>query len=431
MVLAAAAADGRRTITPAAVVVENGRILAVDTPETIGAHGLPVEDLGQRIVLPALVNAHAHLDLTTVGPVPLDGGGFDGWLAEIRTRRPDTAGATDEAVTKGVKASLDGGVVAVGDIAGAFGIDAARSLARSALAGVSFIELFGIGARLPAGLEALGRIQRVLEAESLDRPGFRIGLSPHAPYSCGPDLYDAIAASGRPVTTHLAETPEEATLLRTGRGPLLDLLRSIGAYGPQEHPGDQGTTRFELGSHPIEMLGGCRPSRPWLLAHVNYLTELDEPASCLDARLEILRALNATVVFCPRAARFLGHPRPGRASHPWRRLLDAGVPVALGTDGLPCLDTPDRITPLDDVRLLLGEGAPLHATIEMATIHAARGLGLRAEAVTFDGGCAAGLLAIKGAPRQREEVAMTIAGGRDLPDWVIPPRPESLEPEAG
>lgn len=431
MVLAAAAADGRRTVAPAAMVVEGGRILAVDTPEMIGAHGLPVEDLGQRIVLPALLNAHAHLDLTMVGPVPLDGGGFEAWLAEIRDRRPDTAVAADQAVARGVKASIAGGVVAVGDIAGAFGIDAARSLAHSTLAGVSFIELFGIGARLSAGLEALGRIQKMLGEESLDRPGFRIGLSPHAPYSCGPDLYDAIAASGLPVTTHLAETPEEATLLRTGQGPLLDLLRSIGAYGPEEHPGDQGTTRFELGSHPIEMLGGCRPSRPWLLAHVNYLTELDEPGSRLEDRIETLRALKATVVFCPRAARFLGHPRPGRASHPWRSLLEGGVPVALGTDGMPCLDTPDRITTLDDVRLLLGEGAPLQTVLEMATTHAARGLGLRADAVTFDGGCDAGLLAVEGAPRRREEVAMAIARGEDAPDWVLPPRPQTLESGAG
>ena len=86
------------------------------------------------------------------------------------------------------------------------------------------------------------------------------------------------------------------------------------------------------------------------------------------------------------------------------------MPVALGTDGMPCLDTPDRITTLDDVRLLLGEGAPLQTVLEMATTH---GIGERAGNTAL------------------EEVAMAIARGEDAPDWVLPPRPQTLESGAG
>ena len=50
----------------------------------------------------------------------------------------------------------------------------------------------------------------------------RLGISPHAPYTCTVDLYRASAALGLPVATHLAESDAETEFLRTGSGSWRD-----------------------------------------------------------------------------------------------------------------------------------------------------------------------------------------------------------------
>ncbi|MBC01930.1 MAG: hypothetical protein CMJ34_01320 [Phycisphaerae bacterium] len=421
---ATAAADAGGVISPAAVLVEGRRVITVGPPQELGAGEIPVTNLGEVLVCPPVVNPHTHLDLTNVGPVALDAG-FEAWLAEIRRRRPADEASTIQAVDAGVLASLRGGVVAVGDIAGAFGLPAARRLSESCLGGVSYIELFGMGNRLQAGLEALEGIRYQLDRKGMDRPGFRIGISPHAPYSCAPELYEAAAETGRPLTTHLAETPEEARLLRSGDGPLLNLLQGIGAFGADRAPGAGGRGDIRLGVHPIDLVAGIPSASPWLLAHLNYPVEPDEPAGCFDQRMDRLASIGATVVFCPRAARCLGHPRPDRDPHPWRRLRKAGVPVVLGTDGMPCLDTPVRISPLDDLRVLCREGLSLEDGLGMVTTEPARALGLRAEALTFAGGSAAGLLALDLAPGSESVTEAFVRSDRD-PVWIHPPDAAAL-----
>lgn len=407
LVLAAAALDADGLISPAAALIRGGRLEAVGPPATIGRpEGVAIEDRRRSLLLPALVNAHVHLDLWSVGEVSLEAG-FDQWLAEIRSRRPVDPADVAASVRGGIAASIAGGVAAVGDIAGAFGTAAAAAFAEGPLGGTAFIEVFGIGRRLDAGLEAVARLRDVASEIG---PSGRIGLSPHAPYSCAEEVYAAAAATGLPVTTHLAETPEEAAFTRTGTGPLVDLLRRLGTLGEADEP---PVSR----AHPIDQLASIEPRRPWLVAHVNYLAEPDEPAGTDERRAAALRSLGATVVYCPRAARALGHPRPGRDAHPWRFLREHGVEVALGTDGRPCLDRGDRLTTLDDIRLLVRDGADPVEAVAMATVGGARGLGLDAGAVRFRDGAGAGLLAMS---FEGDDPIRGLVESEADPEWVRP-----------
>lgn len=407
LVLASGALDADGLVTPAAAVLRGGRLVAMGSPASIGRpEGLPIEHRPGDLLMPPLVNAHAHFDLQQVGEVSM-AEGFDAWLAEIRRRRPVDAEAVRASIAAGIEASMAGGVAAVGDIAGAFGRTAAEAFTDGPLAGTSFIEVFGIGGSRGSGLEAIAELRG--EIPSLGRPG-SVGLSPHAPYSCAPEVYEAAAATGLPVSTHLAETPEEAAFTRHGRGPFVDLLRRLGNLAATEEPAVSGR-------HPVEQLGEVEPRRPWLIAHANYLVEPDEPSEAAERRAALLRGLSATVVFCPRAARMLGHPRPGREAHPWRFLRDQGVSVALGTDGRPCLDRGDRLSTLDDLRLLLRDGADPVAGIAMATVGGARGLGLDPDAVRFDTGSGAGLLAV---PVGDGDAIRGLAEGDAGPTWLLP-----------
>ncbi len=430
LVHAAAAVDSHGVIAPAAILVRNGRIVAVDEPARIGRAEAEPLSLHDTVVLPGLVNPHTHLDLTSVGPISLELG-FEGWLAEVRRQRPQDAEAVAQAVDLGVRRSLRGGVIGVGDIAGAFGLDAARALAASGMAGVSFVELFGIGRRLEGGLARLEEILQELAGSSLARPGFQVGFSPHAPYSCGPAIYEAVAATGLPASTHLAETPEEAEFTRRGTGPMRELLRRIGAVGDDDPEADLESTTWEGGIHPIDGLLGIAPTRPWVLAHLNYPEELDEESpSVFERRAAGLRAAGAVVVFCPRAARFLGHPRPGRDPHPWSRLVQEGIEVALGTDGMPCLETEDRLSPLDDARLLWQDGVAVEHVVRMMTTAGARALGLSEAEFTWKGSGAAGLIGLAidrpAGTIDRTALGGALSIGREAPTWLLSPRPADL-----
>ncbi|MBL4699185.1 MAG: hypothetical protein JKX70_10165, partial [Phycisphaerales bacterium] len=76
--------------------------------------------LRDRVIMPALVNAHTHLDLTHIGPVAHDPNeGFVKWIDHIRCNRKQEDADIRQAVRLGIQASLAGGTIAVGDISGA------------------------------------------------------------------------------------------------------------------------------------------------------------------------------------------------------------------------------------------------------------------------------------------------------------------------
>ncbi|HRJ50749.1 MAG TPA: hypothetical protein PKU91_09455, partial [Phycisphaerales bacterium] len=83
-----------------AVLAAGSQTEVAGHPESAKARVL---DLGRSVVLPALVNAHTHLDLTHVGPRPFDvGAGFVGWVDMVRRERLADADAIGRSVRAGV-----------------------------------------------------------------------------------------------------------------------------------------------------------------------------------------------------------------------------------------------------------------------------------------------------------------------------------------
>ncbi len=373
-------------------------------PEAAGAAILRLPD---AVLAPALVNAHTHLDLTHIGPRPFDpASGFTGWARMILAGRRTEEAAVRESVRMGVERSLAGGVMAVGDIAGIESLAALEALRDSALAGVSYLEFFGIGERQE---EAAGRMRAALARAAAGDAGSRIraGLQPHATYSAGLRLYAAAAdehnRSGAPLCTHLGELAEERRFIARGDGPMRDFLEELGAWG------HASMAEVGHGRTPVAHMAGVLACAPFLLAHVNDATNED---------LEVLARTRATVAYCPRCHEYFRHPED-LGPHRYREMLDRGVNVALGTDSIVNLPEgagSERITPLDDARLLFRrDGFPPRRLLEMITTAGARALGLPEEEFLFTPGPLLGVAAIEvsraSAGRSPAERIMAETGG--------------------
>lgn len=361
--------SGRRTIEVLAV----GRPGEVDGhPAALGAVGV---DLTDSVLLPGMVNAHTHLDLTHLGPQAHDPGeGFVAWVDRIRAGRASEAGAIRASVARGIELSLRAGVVLVGDIAGAPGgqprLEPFEELADSPVAGVSFVEFFAIGPREAA---SLARVEAALEGATVARGEACLGLQPHAPNTVSLPAYrratELARRHGLPLSTHLAETPEEREFIARGTGPQREMLERLGSWSEAilEHVG--------RGRSPLDHLAGVLGEAAFLLAHVNDLGS--EPNRAIGT----LARARADVVYCPRASAYFDAPAH-LGPHRYRDMLAAGVNVCLGTDSIVNLpagvDGPDGpgLGVLDEARLLFARDRTDPATLlRMMTVNGCLALG--------------------------------------------------------
>ena len=392
---------------PGAVVVREGRIVAMGPVDRvtrdIDTRDAATVELYNHLILPGLVNAHAHLDLTNVGPRPFDGS-FRDWLIDATSHRPGSPDEITAAVQRGLAMSHDSGTGYLADIAGSTHAVTARINAHlrakqtgstpapaavpQPVAGVSFIECFGSGDRQTACFERTREHLTAVSALDHTNPTtpIRIGVSPHAPYSCGLDMYRACAdladRHGLPVCTHLAESREELQFLKSADGLFAELLRHY--HGPDE-------TFTPQHAHPVDWLEPLFGKANWLLAHCNYVD---------DPHIETLsRQRNVSVVYCPVASEYFGH-----RGHRYRDMLDAGVNVCLGTDSILCQpparnQQQDAYQPmgiLAQMRRLFCRDATDPATLlAMATVNGMRALGVDACDATLAPGARANLIAVR------------------------------------
>lgn len=377
------------------------RVLAVGSPQEVRRHpaapGAYKAEFPQSVLIPGLVNAHTHLDLTDVGPQPFDpAGGFMGWIDLVRRRRPTDDESIARAVQRGVELSLAGGTVAVGDIAGAPAGKPSlipwQTLAASGLPGTSFLEFFAIGRGEEGGL---ARAQAAVELALGATGEVRFGLQPHAPNTVSLRAYRWAADRGLPLATHLAESEAECQFVGRARGPQREFLDRIGLWD------NEMLTWLGQGRRPVQHLAPVLERGKFLLAHVNAAD---------DADLAILGRTGQSVVYCPRASEYFGnHLHLG--PHRYRDMLGAGIPVALGTDSI--INLPEHaadpsqggIGVLDEMRLLWRRDRTDPRTLlAMATINGGEALGLSRDGFVFEAGARPlGILAVSISPPYPED----------------------------
>jgi aminodeoxyfutalosine deaminase len=265
-----------------------------------------VTDLGEAVLVPGLVNAHAHLEFSGLAkPLGKPGMSLPAWIRSVIADRGRGDRNAAAAIASGLQESAAAGVVAIGEIATSpptmYDFEDLPQTTQ-------FQEAIGFSA---------GRVDSVFsEVERrVDAGGSGAGISPHAPYTVHPRLLtrlvDLAIAHKLPVAMHLAESREELELLADGTGPFQELLEERSMWD---------AAAISRGSRPLDYLRELSRAERSLVIHGNYLDA--EEITFLAERRERM-----SVVYCPRTHAYFGH-----APYPLEAMLAAGVRVALGTD---------------------------------------------------------------------------------------------------
>lgn len=316
-------------------------------------------DLGNAAIVPGLVNAHTHLDLSglrgLVPPTP----DFVGWLRGVIARRR-TRGAMETAadIRSGLQESLRFGTTLLGDIAA--GGSTWSALSESPLWAMCFREVLGLpGHRVATVWEEIGHWME----EHPDTPTCRAGVSPHAPYSVHKALIEA-ASRLWPVCIHLAESMDEADLLDHHAGPIVSFLQDLGVWDANGLAPSFEWVKWKCSRAPLA-----------LFAHGNFL-----PSSPMS--------LNSSVVYCPRTHAAFGHP-----AYPLAEFLAQGVRIALGTDSLA--SNPD-LDILAEARFVREHHPQVSGEriLRMATLSGAEALGFAAITGSLEAGKSADLVVV-------------------------------------
>jgi 5-methylthioadenosine/S-adenosylhomocysteine deaminase len=338
--------------------------------------GEPCESLGDAVLLPGLVNAHAHLELTGLRErLPLDRS-FTEWAAELVTLRPALDRAFFAASSmEGAARLLQSGATCVADVTSSGA--SLGPLKALGLRGIVFQEVVGLDPEQAA--DRFRSAEDALRSLALEASGslLSVGLSPHAPYSLSEPLLDRCADLLRRrnmmATIHLAESAEEVTYIGLGLGPIADeLLPRVGRSAPSHRV---------LGESPSAFLARCGLLSERLLAvHAVHLGASD---------IELLKRHGVALALCPRSNH---HLRVGTAPLP--RYLASRLRVGLGTDSLASNQT---LSLWDEMRfaLALYDGAVTpQQLLTMCTLGGAGALGMSEKIGSLEPGKRADVIAL-------------------------------------
>ncbi|MFW5836846.1 MAG: amidohydrolase family protein [Desulfovibrionaceae bacterium] len=332
----------RQVLEDAAVAVAAGRILQAGPAADLVARYAPDEriELGDCLLAPAFGNAHTHASMTLLRGLGDDMALME-WLEKciwpvemLFTPEIVELGASlacAEMLASGTGCFLDGYMFE--DRVGA-AVDAAGM---RAVLGEGF---FAFPSPHFPTAEHAWKCFKDLKARFQDHPRLSMAITPHATFSTRPDVlresFELACELGVPWQIHAAETPVEtkACLEKFGQRPI-PYLRDLGVLS--------GRT---------------------ILHHVVDVTALE---------IETIAASGAKVVHNPES-----NMKLCSGASPVQQLVQAGVVVALGTDGAASNNSLSMLTAMKVAALLAkhrtGEPSSLPArrVLDMATLNAYR-----------------------------------------------------------
>lgn len=295
----------------AVVEVRDGRITGIG-PDGPASQRQRMTDLGDAILMPGIVNTHAHLQMTSMRGL-VENREFPEWIQRVMALSAAMTPADWEASARaGCREALAGGVTTIGDC-GNNG-SGLRAMAETGHRGVYFQEVFGARDTRPDRV-ILAELDLALANRCAEAAGSRliVGLSPHSPYSVRPSLMVELAArasmSELRMCIHAAESQAESDLFAAQAGAIVHSLA------------ERGVAICPAGPTPIQHLEALSAlGARTLIAHAVNLSAHD---------MSLLTERGVAVAHCPASNAKLGCGIPAVGA-----LLAAGVPVGLGSDSV-------------------------------------------------------------------------------------------------
>lgn len=323
---------GEVMLRPMVTLSDEGVVTAIEqwdrvdnSPQTIFHSGA---------IIPKMVNAHCHLELSyLMGEIPR-GCGFAGFAAHLKRIRE---GFTPEQRRRAMEAvdskMLSEGVAVVGDIAN--GDESFPTKQKSAIEYHTFAEVFGYNDNLH---QAIALTQNA-----------RTTLSPHSCYSLQSGVFEQVVqrSQGETLSIHFLESESERELFE-GRGGLAEWYRTMDWQW-------DFLTRY---SSPVERLIAQVPAEQELMLVHNCLITEQEVEQITDHFKRV------TFVLCPSSNDYISGLTP-----PAAMLYRKGCRVAIGTDSAASAES---LSMMDNVRRL--KDVPPAVAIQWATEGGAQAL---------------------------------------------------------
>lgn len=299
------------------IAVKNGRILAVGSKDELLKTYPNAEHthLAEQVLMPGLINAHTHLENTAFAQKyftnPQSSQDFVTTLiAELEYGRKLTPEQAIQSIQESCKVHVNSGTTCVASFTrfdGAFKIMEEMGL-RSQL-------LPEIVAGRPESAQESFEVGLALAEKYIDKKSRRVsvGLAPSAPYLLSRNLLNIICQHARdahvPLHIHCSESFAEMEFFFDAGGPMLQLFQALGWKElPPKHMKTPVQYLAELGffNAPVTLVGGVQLS---------------------GRDFSLLTRHMVKVVYCPSSNARFQH-----GSLPLGKLIEAGIPVGLGTE---------------------------------------------------------------------------------------------------
>lgn len=366
-----------------AVLIRDDEIVEIGDFEHLHAKhpDEPVRDFGLAALMPGFIDLHTHLEYTSMRGL-VDDLPYSEWkLQLLQKEKLFTSQDWDDSALLGALESLQSGITTVADVTGTGASGhAAQAVGLRAII-YREVETM-VKSKVPG---VMARAAEDIEAwrSTSDSNRLTIGIAPHAPYSCHPELFRQVgefAADGTPVSLHLAGSVEEYQFVKYGSSMLAtDVRDTFDADAPLWLPTGVSPVRYVLQWGLFDV--------PNILAV--HCTQVDE------SDIEVLASHDVAIAHCPRC-----NAKLGMGVAPIEKFLRAGIRVGIGTDSPAAANSMDVF---EEMRLgllvqraLLGAEHFMNARqfVKMATLDAARALKMDDRLGSLEPGKQADIIAV-------------------------------------